>query len=32
MILNTHINWDPEYSDVKLIQNIMFMSEVRNEL
>lgn len=28
VILNTHINWDPEYCDVKLIQNIMFMSEV----
>eukprot|EP00116_Pleurobrachia_bachei_P003990 sb/3464252/ len=28
IILNTHINWDPEYSDVKLIQNIMFMNEV----
>ncbi|KAL5261047.1 hypothetical protein ACHWQZ_G006933 [Mnemiopsis leidyi] len=28
VILNTHINWDPEYSDVKLIQNIMFMNEV----
>lgn len=28
VVLNTHINWDPEYSDVKLIQNIMFMSEV----
>lgn len=28
VVLNTHINWDPEYSDVKLIQNIMFMNEV----
>lgn len=30
LILNTHINWDPEYSDVKLIQNIMFMNEVES--
>lgn len=24
------MHWDPEYSDVKLVQTMMFMSEVKN--
>ena len=28
LVANAHIHWDPEYNDVKLIQAIMFMSEL----
>lgn len=28
VVTNTHITWDPEYSDVKLIQTIMLMNEI----
>ncbi|XP_022111639.1 CCR4-NOT transcription complex subunit 6-like [Acanthaster planci] len=29
LVANVHIHWDPEYSDVKLIQTIMFMNELK---
>ncbi|XP_077999491.1 CCR4-NOT transcription complex subunit 6-like [Glandiceps talaboti] len=29
VVANVHIHWDPEYSDVKLIQTMMFMSELK---
>ncbi|XP_002730926.1 CCR4-NOT transcription complex subunit 6-like [Saccoglossus kowalevskii] len=29
LVANVHIHWDPEYSDVKLIQTMMFMSELK---
>ncbi|XP_062035926.1 CCR4-NOT transcription complex subunit 6-like [Lepus europaeus] len=32
IVANAHMHWDPEYSDVKLIQNMMFVSEVKNIL
>ena len=28
LVANAHIHWDPEFSDVKLIQTIMFMNEL----
>lgn len=30
LIANAHMHWDPEYSDVKLVQTMMFLSEVKN--
>ncbi|XP_051945221.1 CCR4-NOT transcription complex subunit 6-like [Xyrauchen texanus] len=30
LVANAHIHWDPEYSDVKLVQTMMFLSEVKN--
>ena len=32
IVANAHMHWDPEYSDVKLIQTMMFVSEVKNIL
>ena len=32
VVTNTHIHWDPEYCDVKLIQTIMFLSELETIL
>lgn len=32
VVTNTHIHWDPEYCDVKLIQTIMFLSELETFL
>ncbi|XP_072038370.1 CCR4-NOT transcription complex subunit 6-like [Amphiura filiformis] len=29
MVSTVHIHWDPEFSDVKLIQTIMFMNELK---
>ncbi|KAG9480620.1 hypothetical protein GDO78_012207 [Eleutherodactylus coqui] len=30
MVANAHMHWDPEYSDVKLIQTMMFVSELKS--
>ncbi|XP_061427428.1 CCR4-NOT transcription complex subunit 6-like [Lethenteron reissneri] len=30
LVANAHIHWDPEFSDVKLIQTMMFLSELRS--
>lgn len=30
LMVNAHIHWDPEYSDVKWVQTMMFLSEVKN--
>ncbi|XP_040010557.1 CCR4-NOT transcription complex subunit 6-like [Xiphias gladius] len=30
LVANAHLHWDPEYSDVKLIQTMMFLSELKN--
>ncbi|MBN3320127.1 CNO6L protein, partial [Atractosteus spatula] len=30
LVANAHMHWDPEYSDVKLIQTMMFISELKN--
>lgn len=30
MVSTSHIHWDPEYCDVKLIQTMMFMHELKN--
>lgn len=30
LVANAHMHWDPEYSDVKLVQTMMFLSEVKN--
>nr|XP_008510135.1 PREDICTED: CCR4-NOT transcription complex subunit 6-like [Equus przewalskii] len=30
LVPNAHMHWDPEYSDVKLVQTMMFLSEVTN--
>lgn len=30
LVANVHIHWDPEFSDVKLIQTVMLMSELDN--
>jgi len=30
IVANVHIHWDPEFSDVKLIQTVMLMSELDN--
>ncbi len=32
LIATCHIHWDPEFSDVKLIQTMMLMSELKNIL
>lgn len=32
MISNVHIHWDPEYCDVKLMQILMFMTELRRKI
>jgi CCR4-NOT transcription complex subunit 6 len=29
MVSTAHIHWDPEYSDVKLIQTMMLISELK---
>lgn len=29
LVCNTHIHWDPEYCDVKLIQTILLMNELK---
>lgn len=29
LVANAHMHWDPEYSDVKLIQTMMFLSELK---
>lgn len=29
LVANVHIHWDPEYSDVKLIQTMMLMNELK---
>ena len=29
LVCTAHIHWDPEFCDVKLIQTIMLMSEIR---
>lgn len=30
LIANAHMHWDPEFSDVKLIQTMMFLSELKS--
>ncbi|MBN3294296.1 CNO6L protein, partial [Polypterus senegalus] len=30
LVANAHMHWDPEYSDVKLIQTMMFISELKS--
>lgn len=30
LVATCHVHWDPEYSDVKLIQTMMLMSELKN--
>lgn len=30
LVATCHVHWDPEYSDVKLIQTMMLMHELRN--
>ncbi|XP_077103822.1 CCR4-NOT transcription complex, subunit 6b isoform X1 [Siphateles boraxobius] len=30
LVANAHMHWDPEYSDVKLVQTMMFLSEVKS--
>uniref|UniRef100_A0A8C7UDH2 poly(A)-specific ribonuclease n=2 Tax=Oncorhynchus mykiss TaxID=8022 RepID=A0A8C7UDH2_ONCMY len=30
LVANAHMHWDPAYSDVKVVQTVMFMSEVKN--
>ncbi|KAJ8022709.1 CCR4-NOT transcription complex subunit 6-like [Holothuria leucospilota] len=32
LVANVHIHWDPEYSDVKLLQMMMFMQELQKVL
>ncbi|NWQ79660.1 CNO6L protein, partial [Columbina picui] len=32
LVANAHMHWDPEYSDVKLVQTMMFVSELKNIL
>lgn len=32
IVANAHMHWDPEYSDVKLVQTMMFVSELKNIL
>lgn len=29
LVANVHIHWDPEFSDVKLLQMMMFMQELQ---
>ena len=30
LVATAHVHWDPEYSDVKLIQTMMLMSDLKN--
>lgn len=30
VVANAHIHWDPEFCDVKLIQTVMLMSEIKS--
>jgi len=30
LVANAHMHWDPEYSDVKLVQTMMFLSELKS--
>ena len=30
IVTNAHIHWDPEYRDVKVIQTLMLMRELKN--
>ena len=30
LVTTCHVHWDPEYSDVKLIQTMMLMTELKN--
>lgn len=30
LVANAHMHWDPEFSDVKLIQTMMFISELKS--
>ena len=30
LVANAHMHWDPEFSDVKLIQTMMFLSELKS--
>ncbi|XP_035668865.1 CCR4-NOT transcription complex subunit 6-like isoform X1 [Branchiostoma floridae] len=30
LVANAHMHWDPEFSDVKIIQTMMFMSALKN--
>jgi len=30
LVATCHIHWDPDYSDVKLIQTMMLMNELKN--
>uniref|UniRef100_A0A8C7WJL2 poly(A)-specific ribonuclease n=1 Tax=Oncorhynchus mykiss TaxID=8022 RepID=A0A8C7WJL2_ONCMY len=30
LVANAHMHWDPAYSDVKVVQTVMFLSEVKN--
>ncbi len=32
LVSTCHVHWDPEFSDVKLIQTMMLMSELKNIL
>ena len=32
LVATCHVHWDPEFSDVKLIQTMMLMSELKNIL
>lgn len=30
LVANAHMHWDPEFCDVKLIQTMMFLSELKS--
>ena len=30
LVTTCHVHWDPEFSDVKLVQTMMLMSEIKN--
>ena len=32
LVATCHVHWDPEFSDVKLIQTMMLMNELKNIL
>ena len=32
VVTNAHIHWDPEFKDVKVIQSVMLMRELKNFL
>ena len=32
MISNVHIHWDPEFCDVKLMQILLFLTELRRKI